>query len=268
MHLKSVHILFPGGRNKALTFSYDDGREEDRRLVTIFRKYGLKATFNLNSGQADKDPRRIPMHEWKDLYDGFELASHTVNHPPVDRCPLSLVAQEILEDRKAIESVAGYPVRGFAYPFGSYTPEILSLLPSLGIRYGRIVGNSDGFALPDDFYLWKATCHHNHRLMENAESFLAIKNDYRLSLMYVWGHSYEFTTYDNWDVMERFASLVSGHDDIWYATNIEIVDYMDASRRLAFSADHSMVYNPAARDVWLCVDGVSVIVPGGKTLLI
>ena len=162
------------------------------------------------------------MHEWKDLYDGFELASHTVNHPPVDRCPLSLVAQEILEDRKAIESVAGYPVRGFAYPFGSYTPEILSLLPSLGIRYGRIVGNSDGFALPDDFYLWKATCHHNHRLMENAESFLAIKNDYRLSLMYAWGHSYEFTTYDNWDVMERFASLVSGHDDIWYATNIEI----------------------------------------------
>ena len=93
-----------------------------------------------------------------------------------------------------VESVAGYPVRGFAYPFGSYTPEILSLLPSLGIRYGRIVGDSDGFALPDDFYLWKATCHHNHRLMENAESFLAIKNDYRLSLMYVWGHSYEFTT--------------------------------------------------------------------------
>ncbi len=268
MYLKSVHILFPGGRNKALTFSYDDGRAEDRRLVYIFRKYGLKATFNLNSGQADKDPRRIPMHEWKELYDGFELASHTVNHPPVDRCPLSLVAQEILEDRKAIEAVAEYPVRGFAYPFGSYTPEILSLLPSLGIRYGRIVGDSDGFSLPDDFYQWKATCHHNHRLMENAESFLAIKNDYRLSLMYVWGHSYEFTTFDNWNVMERFASLVSGHDDIWYATNIEIVDYMDASRRLAFSADHSMVYNPSAQDVWLSVDGVSVIVSGGKTLLI
>ena len=171
MQLRRIHILFPQGRNKALTFSYDDGRQEDRRLVSIFRKHGLKATFNLNSGEADTDERRIPVNEWKDLYDGFELASHTVNHPPIDRCPLSLVAQEIMEDRKAIEAVTGYPVRGFAYPFGSFTPEIISLLPSLGIRYGRIVGDSDGFAIPEDFYKWKATCHHNHRLLENAVPF-------------------------------------------------------------------------------------------------
>ena len=141
MQLRRIHILFPQGRNKALTFSYDDGRQEDRRLVSIFRKHGLKATFNLNSGEAN---------EWKELYDGFELASHTVNHPPIDRCPLSLVAQEIMEDRKAIETVTGYPVRGFAYPFGSFTPEIISLLPSLGIRYGRLTGDSDGFAIPED----------------------------------------------------------------------------------------------------------------------
>ncbi len=266
MDLRRIHTLFPNGRNKVLTFSYDDGREEDRRLVSIFKEHGLKATFNLNSGEAKTDVHRIPMDEWNDLYSGFELASHTVYHPPIDRSPLPLVAQEILEDRKAIEAVVGYPVRGFAYPFGSYTPEILSLLPSLGIRYGRVVGDSDNFSMPEDFYKWKATCHHNHRLYENAEAFLAINNDFRLNLMYVWGHSYEFTTYDNWDLIERFASLVSRRDDIWYATNIEIVDYMDASKRLVFSADNSIVSNPSALDIWLSVDGLPAIVPGGKTI--
>ena len=265
---RAIHTLFPEGRFKALTSSYDDGREEDRRLVSIFREHGLKATFNLNSGEAETDPRRIPMNDWKELYDGFEIASHTVTHPPVDRCPLSLVAEEILEDRKAIERITGYPVRGFAYPFGSYTPEILSLLPSLGIRYGRIVGNSDGFAIPENFYRWKATCHHSHRLLENGEAFLAISNDYHLNLMYVWGHSFEFPRDDNWDVMERFADMISGRDDIWYASNIEIADYIDASRRLIFSADHSIVSNPSAMDVWLSVDGESVTIPGGKTTVI
>ena len=86
--------------------------------------------------------------------------------------------------------------------------------------------------------------------------------------MYVWGHSYEFTNNDNWDVIERFASLAGGRDDIWYATNIEIVDYMDAARRIIFSADHSLVSNPSAMDVWLSVDGMPVIVPGGKTIVI
>ena len=60
MQLSRIHILFPQGKNKALTFSYDDGRQEDRRLISIFRKHGLKATFNLNSGEADTDGRRIP----------------------------------------------------------------------------------------------------------------------------------------------------------------------------------------------------------------
>ena len=43
-------MRFPGGLAKALTFSYDDGVEQDIRLVEILDKYGMKGTFNLNSG--------------------------------------------------------------------------------------------------------------------------------------------------------------------------------------------------------------------------
>ena len=51
-------------------------------------------------------------------------------------------------------------------------------------------------------------------------------------MMYVWGHSYEFTDQNNWELMEQFCEMMSGKEDIWYATNIEIVDYMKAAENL------------------------------------
>ena len=43
--------LFPGGRKRALTLSYDDGMIYDRQLVDMFDRYKLKATFHLSSGK-------------------------------------------------------------------------------------------------------------------------------------------------------------------------------------------------------------------------
>lgn len=37
------------GKRKQVTFSYDDGVTQDIRLAELFHKYGLKATFNINS---------------------------------------------------------------------------------------------------------------------------------------------------------------------------------------------------------------------------
>ena len=38
-----VYTCFPGGKAKALTMSYDDGKLQDKRLIGIFNKYGIKA---------------------------------------------------------------------------------------------------------------------------------------------------------------------------------------------------------------------------------
>ncbi len=262
--IRKIYVCFPGGKHKALTMSYDDGKHEDRRLVEIFNRYGIKGTFNLNSG-LEGDPVRIPQAEYRELYRGHEVACHTVSHPTIGRCPLPSVAQEILEDRKKLEEIMGYPVRGLAYPNGSYTKEICDLLPGLGIRYGRIVGNSDGFALPEDFRQWKATCHHDHRLLELGEQFVALQKKQYLYLMYVWGHSYEFANNDNWNVIEDFCRMAGGRDDIWYATNIQIADYMDAAGMAQFAADGSFVRNPCAQSLWLRVDDERVVeVKGGE----
>ena len=166
-NIKKIYACFPGGKHKVLTMSYDDGKHEDRRLVALFNQYGIKGTFNVNSG-LEGDSVRIPQAEYRELYKGHEVACHTVSHPTIGRCPLELVAQEVIEDRKKLESIMGYPVRGLAYPNGSESPEIRAMLPALGIRYGRVVGNTDGFAMPEDFLQWKATCHHNHNLLSNS----------------------------------------------------------------------------------------------------
>ena len=262
--MNKVYTCYPGGRFKALTMSYDDGRTYDRRLVEIFNRYGIKGTFHLNSGFLG-DERHITPEEVKTLYAGHEVSCHTVTHPTIARCPLPEVAQEVLDDRKALEALCGYPVRGLSYPNGSLSKEIEALLPACGIRYSRVVGSSDSFALPENPMRWQATCHHNHRLMELGEQFLDLFKRQYLYLMYVWGHSYEFNDKNNWELIEEFCRMMGGKDDIWYCTNIQFIDYMEDAARLQFAADNSFVRNPNAQDIWIAVnDQEPVAIPAGE----
>ena len=47
-----VKPLFKGGKARSITFSFDDGKPADKRLIEILNKYSLKATFNLNGGRC------------------------------------------------------------------------------------------------------------------------------------------------------------------------------------------------------------------------
>ncbi len=264
--MNKVYCCYPGGKFKALTMSYDDGRIYDRRLIQIFNENGIRGTFHLNSGLL-KGPDKIDPEEIPELYRGHEVACHTVTHPTIARCPLPEVVREVLDDRRELEKYTGYPVRGLSYPNGSLSRKIEEMLPACGIRYSRVVGSSDGFALPENPLRWKATCHHNHRLLELGEEFLKLYKRQYLYLMYVWGHSYEFNDADNWELMEEFCRKMGGREDIWYCTNIEFMDCMDDFKRLQFAADNEFVCNPNARDCWITVnDGEPVCIPGGETV--
>jgi peptidoglycan/xylan/chitin deacetylase (PgdA/CDA1 family) len=257
-----IYHCFPGGKHKVLTMSYDDGKHADRRLVALFNQYGVKGAFHLNAGLMEQ-PERIPASEIKALYQGHEVSAHTFTHPTIARCPLDQVAQQVLEDRKALEAIVGYPVRGMSYPNGSYSQRIMDLLPHLGIEYSRTVGNSDDFAMPANLFAWKATCHHNHNLMDLARKFTGLFKTQYFYMMYVWGHSYEFDNDNNWELIEEFCRFIGGREDIWYATNIEIVDYLKALDNLKFTAAGDLVYNPAAFPVWISADDNIVELPGG-----
>ena len=262
-----IYTCFPGGKHKVLTMSYDDGRQEDYRLVELFNKHGIKGTFNLNAG-IDWDDKRIPLNEYKTVYEGHEVACHTYTHPTIARCPLEQVAQQILADRRGLEDLIGRPVRGLAYPNGSYSKDIIAMLPALGIKHARVVPTTGHFGMPDNFLEWAGTCHHNGQLMEKGKAFAELFKTQYLYMMYVWGHSYEFTDRDNWHVMEEFCQFIGGRDDIWYATNIEICDYVNAWKRMITSADGRRVFNPNCHPIWLWADGKTWKVEAGCEILL
>ena len=148
---------------------------------------------------------------------------------------------------------------------------VIAMLPALGIKHARVVPTTGHFGMPDNFLEWAGTCHHNGQLMEKGRAFAELFKSQYLYMMYVWGHSYEFTDRDNWHVMEEFCQFIGGRDDIWYATNIEIVDYMEDAARLQYTAAGDWVYNPNAQSIWIQVElpgeGRKIHqIPGGESV--
>ena len=275
--MAQVFMRFPGGKQRALTFSYDDGVEQDVRLIEIFRKYGLKATFNLNSGLYAPEGtvypegqvhRRMTESQVSELYrgDDMEVAVHGYTHPWLDHMPMNMCTKDLMDDREKLESQFGTLVRGMAYPFGTYSDDVVASMRSVGIVYSRTVQSTHDFNMPADWMRLPATCHHNDpELMKLAHRFVEESSWGRPWMFYLWGHSYEFEGNNNWEVIEEFAEFMSGRDDIWYATNIEIYDYQAAFKQLLFSMDGRIVTNPTAYELWFFLNGEEYSIKPGET---
>ncbi len=270
-------MRFPEGLRKALTLSYDDGVEQDRQLIELLDAAGLKCTFNLNSGcfapeghvwPAGQIHRRLPQSAVKALYGGgHEVAVHTLTHPDLTQLPLNEIVRELREDRLNLEALFGTLVRGAAYPYGTYSDEVVEALKACGLVYCRTVWSSRDFSIPQDWLRLRPTCHHGDPELEAlCDRFL--KDDARpwSRLFYLWGHAYEFEAADNWDVIRRFADRMGGRTDIWYATNIAVHDYVEAWRRLQLSADGRMAHNPTAAALWAEQNGKVIRIGPGETV--
>ena len=263
----SYQVCFPDGKKKAFTLSYDDGQIYDRRLVDLFDRYSLKATFHLNSGtlgiKNETDEFILP-DEIEELYEGHEVSCHGVTHPYFAQLSREQVVSELWEDRRILEICAGYPIRGMSYPFGEFSDELIETAKQLGIEYSRTVEDTMGYNIPADFMRWNPTCHHN-KARSLVEGFLNPPAYRNLLLFYVWGHSFEFEREQTWDMMEQFCKEISGHDEVWYATNIEIKDYITAYRSLVSTVNGDMVYNPSGVSIFLRTGQQIVEVKPGET---
>ncbi len=263
--MKIAYGYYKDGKKKALTMSYDDGKAFDLRLAQIFNLHGIRGTFHLNSSKLGKEGFITP-EDVRDKFAFHEISSHTLRHPFLSMIPNEELVFEVMEDRKNLEALCGYPVRGMSYPYGVYTPEAINALRVLGMEYSRTTKATEKFDMPEDFLAWHPTCHHDHpKIFELLERFKAHKKS-NMPVFYVWGHSYEFDKKNNWDHIERFCAEAGGDPDVWYATNIEIYDYVMALRALKFTADRTIVYNPTATDVWISVDKAPVRIAAGATV--
>ncbi len=265
--MKYRHLRFPDGKLKAVTFSYDDGSRNDLRLAEIFDSYGVKGTFNVVGGYIGNSDR-LSAEEMKEnfLAKGHEIACHGFEHTaPGMLRPFEGIG-EYLNDRLALEAALGKIVRGLAYPNSGITylgngadyENIRGYIKDLGFMYARsLAGDNNRFRLPSDWYNWVPTMHHdNENSLSWAQEFADLPVSggyfprYTPRLFYVWGHSFEFENKGNWEHIEDILKIVANREDIWYATNIEIREYVEAYDRLVFSADSKTVYNPTLIDVW------------------
>lgn len=273
-----MYMRLKDGKRKVLTLSYDDGVIQDIKLIEILNRYGLKGTFNINTGKYTPEDeestnfkRKLKLSEAKELYlnDGHEIATHALTHPFLEKLKITNVIEEIIQDRKNIEKEYKVIARGHAYPFGTYNDQVVDVLKQCGICYARTTKSTETFTFPENWLTLHPTCHHgNKKLMEMAKHF-AEDNLPRVRdnwMFYVWGHSYEFDINKDWHIIEDFAKYIGGRDDIWYATNIEIYDYVKAYENLEVSVDETIVHNPSSIDVWFYKNDNTYQVKAGETL--
>lgn len=227
------------GKMKAVTFSYDDGVTQDKRLIKMLNKYDLKCTFNINSGTLGSAGLLNRMNvtvshvkprpdEVRAIYEGHEIAVHTLTHPNLRVLPDEEIIRQVEEDRIALSELAGYEVVGMAYPGGTgcFDAHVADLIRSnTGVKYSRTTTSTYNFDTPQkDLLAFDPTVYHMEwdKMFDLAEKFIEMKPD-SPKVFYIWGHAYEFDIFDDWDKFDRFLALIANHDDIFYGTNKEIL---------------------------------------------
>lgn len=229
------------GKKKAVTFSYDDGVTQDIRFIEILNKYGLKGTFNLNSellglpnflmrDNVKIDHNKVTPNDVKYIYDGHEVAVHTLTHP---RLPAieddAEVLRQVEQDRLNLSELVGYEVLGMAYPCGGVNCDdrVAGIIKNnTPIKYARTIAVTESFDPYPDLYQYKGTIYHHKywdKMLELGKEFIELKTD-TPKVFYIWGHSYEFDIYpERWEQLEEFCKMISNRPDIFYGTNKEVL---------------------------------------------
>ena len=278
-----IEMLFPEGKTKALILSYDDGAKQDRELVKLMNKYHLIGTFHLNSNLLGTNTYfdYLNKEEIKDLFNGHEVSVHTANHPALTALSKIDIVYEIVEDRRELERLMGYPVRGMAYPFGNTNDAVVEAITGIGIEYARTVGDSYNFEIPKDFLRWYPTMHQFAKaysvpnqpendekelelFYQKIDDFLQTKE---LAVLDIWGHSWEMGTDKiKWYETEKFFKLLANNQSIYYTKQIDLVDYINAYRNLKFSVDKNSVTNTSAINVYIKINAKIFKVMAGTSM--
>lgn len=266
-----IKKCYPQGKEKAFSVSYDDGVLQDIRLVELMNRYGIRGTFNLNSALMESGfawihengmmVKRLSPVEAAGLYDGHEIASHTLTHPYMHDLTESEILRQMGEDKRALEEMFGREVEGFAVPFEFYSQQIADCAKASGFAYARMSECTGNYCPWQDRYYWKCGMFH---LQPQLRDFVAgfLETEEELALCQIVGHSYDLDAEDLWDTTEEIFQSVAGHEDIWLATNLQLFHYLMAMSALDV-ADGCAV-NRSDTELWLKVDDRIVALQPGE----
>ena len=199
---------------KIFLLSFDDGTIWDKRFVELLNRYGMKATFNLNSGLEDfvwEFEDRLPVRRQKlvetvEQYRGHEVASHTLTHPWLNTLTPPQLSREVGEDCETIKAVFGLEEIGFGVPFTACDEREIRIIRKF-VRYIRLSAFVDSFALPaDPYHIPIHGLYNDPDIREKITSFA--QSDLNVSLFVMAGHSYEFEALDHWEYIEELLQFI------------------------------------------------------------
>ena len=199
---------------KIFILSFDDGTVWDKRFVDLLNQYGMKATFNLNSGledfvwqYEDKFPiRRQKLHETVEQYRGHEIASHTLTHPWLNTLTPPQLAREVGEDCEALKELFGLTEIGFGVPFTACGEREIRIIRRF-VKYIRLSAFSDSFALPEDpYHIPIHGLYNDPDIREKIQAFADCGLPEALFVMA--GHSYEFEVLNHWQYIEELLAYI------------------------------------------------------------
>lgn len=257
-----IRKLYPNGKPKAFNVTYDDGVLQDIRFVELLNKYNLKGTFNLNSGLMKNEfewthesgciVKRLSKDTALSLYDGHEIACHTLTHLYMDNLSEFEILHELQADKANLEKLFDRVIKGFAIPFDYYSEQIEKCVKESGFSYARISEESHSFAPQTDYYKWKATVFHtDSELVNLTQQFLA--TDEELALFQIVGHSYDLDIENLWDRIENIFIEISSQKDILPMPTIEIIEYLQAMDKTEIN--ESYIKNNSNISLWFSDNG-------------
>jgi peptidoglycan/xylan/chitin deacetylase (PgdA/CDA1 family) len=120
--------------SKPVVLSFDDGYlSHYTHARPVLRRYGWPGVLNLvlhNLG-----PKGITSHQVKTLIaDGWEVDSHTLNHPDLTAIPPAQLKHELAGSRAEIRRRFGQPVDFLCYPSGRYNDTVEKAVEAAGYR--------------------------------------------------------------------------------------------------------------------------------------
>lgn len=227
-----------------ITFTWDDGAPEDKKLFELHEKHGIHGLFFVPTenceGRAVLTPQDISAAAKSPL---LHFGGHTASHRYLTTVPMADVTNELMNNKQYLEDIVGEEVPHFCLPGGKYTPEILDK----AFQCFQTVRTADTMNFQNEGLLLKPTFHIYPRgkksmvgnalrnrsygplfktLFASGDYFNAIyqlleytKRCIPNSQIIFWGHSWEIEEMCMWEQLDSLMAFLREN----YAK--ECVDY-------------------------------------------
>ena len=125
-----VYSVERDGKTAALTFDAAWGNEDTQQLIDVLARYGVKATFFVTGGWAEKYPESV-----KALHDaGHLVMNHSYDHAHLSKLTPEQIIENVNRCSDLVENITGVRPTLFRCPYGEYDDHVIATLEGMGVR--------------------------------------------------------------------------------------------------------------------------------------